>query len=83
MSRSHQYWILLPITLIILKVPVGRFSGRVQAMGHGTIFRDQGFDVDDISLTMVKYSTGAVFHLIYAMPYREASQQQDKVFGLK
>ena len=43
---------------------------EVQAMGHGTIFRDQGFDVDDISLTMVKYSTGAVFSfdICYALP---------------
>ncbi len=43
---------------------------EVQAMGHGTIFRDQGYDVDDISLTMVKYSTGAVFSfdICYALP---------------
>ena len=43
---------------------------EVQAMGHGTIFRDQGFDVDDISLTMVKYSTGAVFSfdICYSLP---------------
>ena len=43
---------------------------EVQAMGHGTVFRDQGFDVDDISLTMVKYSNGAVFSfdICYALP---------------
>ncbi|MFQ3360634.1 MAG: Gfo/Idh/MocA family protein [Alphaproteobacteria bacterium] len=43
---------------------------EVQAMGHGTVFRDQGYDVDDISLTMVKYSTGAVFSfdICYALP---------------
>ena len=70
-QRQHQYWILLPITLIILGgVLVDGSPVEVQAMGHGTIFRDQGFDVDDISLTMVKYSTGAVFSfdICYALP---------------
>ena len=43
---------------------------EVQACGNGTVFRDAGFDVDDVTLTQVKYSSGAVFSfdICYAMP---------------
>ena len=43
---------------------------EVLARGHGTVFRDAGYDVDDITLAMVKYSSGAVFgfDVCYALP---------------
>ncbi|NND49050.1 MAG: Gfo/Idh/MocA family oxidoreductase, partial [Rhizobiales bacterium] len=43
---------------------------EVQACGNGTVFRDAGYDVDDVTLTQVKYSSGAVFSfdICYAMP---------------
>lgn len=43
---------------------------EVTARGHGTIFRAHGFDVDDVTVGTVVYSSGAVFgfDVSYAFP---------------
>ena len=52
-------WYLAP------QVPV-----EVISRGHGTVFRENGFDVDDVAFSMVRYSGGAVADLgvCYMLP---------------
>jgi predicted dehydrogenase len=43
---------------------------EVTARGHGTVFRDAGFDVNDATFALVKYENGAVVNLgvYFALP---------------
>jgi predicted dehydrogenase len=59
---------------------------EVQACGNGMVFREAGYDVDDVTLTQVKYSSGAVFSfdICYAMPANFPTTGQSirfEVFG--
>jgi predicted dehydrogenase len=59
---------------------------EVQACGNGMVFRAAGYDVDDVTLTQVKYSSGAVFSfdICYAMPANFPTTGQSirlEVFG--
>ncbi len=52
-------WYLAP------QVPV-----EVVSRGHGTVFRDHGFDVDDVAWSMIRFSGGTVFDVgvCYMLP---------------
>jgi predicted dehydrogenase len=68
-------WYLAP------QVPV-----EVVSRGHGTVFRDHGFDVDDVAWSMIRFSDGTVVDLgvCYMLPMQFPTTGQSirfEVFG--
>jgi len=68
-------WYLAP------QVPI-----EVVSRGHGTVFRDHGFDVDDVAWSMIRFSGGTVFDVgvCYMLPLNFPTTGQSirlEVFG--
>lgn len=66
-------WYLAP------QVPV-----EVVSRGHGTVFRDNGFDVDDVAWSMIRFSDGTVVDLgvCYMLPMEFPTTGQSIRFEL-
>lgn len=59
---------------------------QVVSRGHGTVFRDHGFDVDDVAWSMIRFSDGTVVDLgvCYMLPTQFPTTGQSirfEVFG--
>lgn len=59
---------------------------EVVARGHGTVFREHGFDVDDVAWAMIRFSNGTVVDLgvCYMLPMKFPTTGQSirfEVFG--
>lgn len=58
----------------------------VVSRGHGTVFREHGFDVDDVAWSMIRFSDGTVFDVgvCYMLPHEFPTTGQSirlEIFG--
>ena len=90
LERSAEATPVLDIVTYLVDVACWYLSSQVPvevvSRGHGTVFRDNGFDVDDVAWSMIRFSDGTVVDLgvCYMLPMSFPTTGQSirfEVFG--